>query len=168
MQADAGRVLGWAGGGGALVAVLSDRRTRPPLHRLFGQKGYRAEGLVKQAPSGLLVRSDAEVLIAEELTKAGVKFSYERRIRGGDGSWRLPDFTIYGPGGRAWYIEYLGMLDDAGYRSRVRVNQKWYERWKGGRVIFLTGSGGILRRRLQAMISDLRPLGLALRDRRAS
>lgn len=152
----------------AAAAALGDPGLRSAARRRLAGNSYRPEGLVRRTSGGLAVRSGAEVLIAEELEHAGIRYSYELSVSGGDGSRRLPDFTVYGPGGQSWYIEYLGMLDDRSYRDRVRRNRQWYDRWAGGRAIFLTGSGPALRGRVRNLIDELCPLGLALEDRRAS
>ena len=77
----------------------------------------------------LMVRSKNELLIAEALYTAGVRFLYEARlelvseITGSDGrkicntEILYPDFTIILPDGERIYWEHLGMWENEGYRE---------------------------------------------------
>ena len=87
-------------------------------------------GLKFKTSFGLMVRSKNELLIAEALYTAGVKFLYEARlelVEGiGDAATNretynmealFPDFTIILPDGERLYWEHLGMWENQGYRE---------------------------------------------------
>ena len=87
-------------------------------------------GLKFKTSFGLMVRSKNELLIAEALYTAGVKFLYEARlelVEGiGDAATNretynmealFPDFTIILPDGERIYWEHLGMWENEDYRE---------------------------------------------------
>lgn len=83
--------------------------------------------LIHRTRRGLAVRSKSEVIVADALTQAGLEFEYERRLIGGDGSVRYPDFTIEdAETGMRVYWEHLGMLADPDYQRRWRDKLTWY------------------------------------------
>ena len=73
-----------------------------------------------------LVRSKAELAIAEKLIAMGVNYVYEQPLVLG-GRTRWPDFTIEDDAaGVTYYWEHLGMLSDPVYEQRWRKKRKAY------------------------------------------
>lgn len=65
---------------------------------------------------GVLVKSKAEQIIADELYDSGIPFRYELGLRCADQSFRSPDFTIMSPStGKVFYWEHFGMIDKPEY-----------------------------------------------------
>jgi len=65
---------------------------------------------------GVLVRSKAEQIIADELFDYKVPFKYELGMKCADQSFRSPDFTIMNPvTGKVFYWEHFGMMDRPDY-----------------------------------------------------
>lgn len=86
------------------------------------------KGLINQTVRGEFVRSKSEVIIADRLHAAGVEYEYEKKLVM-DGMIRYPDFTIEDDAsGLTVYWEHLGMLGDAGYRSRWEAKLALYAR----------------------------------------
>lgn len=107
--------------------------------RLFavreGAQQYRAGDRRQVSTRGDRVASKSEVIIADLLHKyeklGRLTYSYEEELAapGGD-PWdlRLPDFTVR-VGGRTFYWEHCGMMDDPAYRQRWEaVRRPWYVR----------------------------------------
>jgi ATP-dependent exoDNAse (exonuclease V) alpha subunit len=83
--------------------------------------------LVHRTRRGELVRSKSEVAIADLLLSLGRDYKYEQPLEIG-GVRRYPDFTVKDDNsGATFYMEHLGMLDDAGYRARWERKLAWYE-----------------------------------------
>ncbi len=86
-------------------------------------------GLKFRTSFGLMVRSKNELLIAEALYSAGIRFLYEARLElvsiSGESSSHetyntevlYPDFTIILPDGEIIYWEHLGMWEKKDYRD---------------------------------------------------
>jgi hypothetical protein len=73
-----------------------------------------------------LVRSKAELAIAEKLIAMGVNYVYEQPLAIG-GRTRWPDFTIEDDAsGVTYYWEHLGMLSDPAYAVRWDEKRKAY------------------------------------------
>ncbi|WP_404292131.1 AAA family ATPase [Microvirga sp. RSM25] len=73
-----------------------------------------------------LVRSKAELAIAEKLIAMGVGYVYEQPLELG-GRTRWPDFTIEDDAsGITYYWEHLGLLSDPVYAKRWEVKRKAY------------------------------------------
>lgn len=66
---------------------------------------------------GIMVRSRAEVIIANALWHYGIPFVYEELFpyQSDNGKWYYPDFTIHLPDGRIIIWEHWGMLDKLSY-----------------------------------------------------
>ena len=74
-----------------------------------------------------LMISKSEVIIANELSAAGIDYCYELPFIGKDGSRRYPDFTIEDPDtGITWLWEHLGMLGNAEYDEKWSKKLEWY------------------------------------------
>jgi len=99
---------------------------RPEGDRCQDDRRYDA-GLIHRTARDELVRSKSEVIIANELYRLGVDYTYEKEPRFGAGSPRYPDFTIEdAASGLTVYWEHCGMLADPGYQARWEAKQKWY------------------------------------------
>jgi hypothetical protein len=80
-----------------------------------------------QAGSLCLMVSKSEVIIANELTTAGIVYEYELPFPGKDGTPRYPDFTIEDADtGVNWIWEHLGMLGNAEYDRKWKAKLQWY------------------------------------------
>jgi len=77
--------------------------------------------------TGIYVRSKAEAIVAETLTRLGLQFEYEKQLcnPGDPRDIRLPDFTIYHDG-ETYYWEHLGMLSEPEYKHNWDAKLKWY------------------------------------------
>ena len=72
---------------------------------------------------GVLVKSKAEQIIADELYDSGIPFRYELCLKCADQSFRSPDFTIINPAtGKLFYWEHYGMMDKPDY-ARDKVDK---------------------------------------------
>lgn len=105
-----------------------------PCHMLeFPQvKGsiFLQEGLIHRASTGIAVRSKSELLIYEELCRAGYRPEYEKPLTL-SGSTRYPDFTIEDEiSGRNIYWEHLGLLEREDYLRSWEAKRSWYRRNK--------------------------------------
>lgn len=99
--------------------------------------------LIHVAVNGEMVRSKNEVIVADILDKvAPGRWRYEVLLKGDDGSWCRPDFTISRPSGVPVYWEHLGKMNQPTYARRWEEKLGWYR------------SNGIL----PALDSDGRPL----------
>ena len=82
---------------------------------------------IHRSRRGELMISKSEVIIANELSAAGVVYEYERPFVGKDGTRRYPDFTIEDADtGITWFWEHLGMLGDAEYDGKWKAKLEWY------------------------------------------
>ncbi len=84
------------------------------------------KGLLHRTSRNELVRSKAELAIAEKLIAMGVNYVYERPLTLG-GKQRWPDFTIENDDtGVTYYWEHLGMLADPDYERRWQTKKASY------------------------------------------
>ncbi len=137
-------VIGVLAVGAAAVGIVATSwlaARREWRHRMHSAAALHPEGLRCRTSFGLVVRSQAEAQIAEELHAAGLRFWYERRLVAPDMTSRVPDFTLEDRWGRIWYLEHLGMLRSAEYRERWVNTQLWYERHQRGRLLLTTAEG---------------------------
>ena len=72
---------------------------------------------IHAAVCGIMVRSKAEVIIANALWHYGIPFVYEELFpyQSDSGKWYYPDFTIHLPDGRVIIWEHWGLLDKLSY-----------------------------------------------------
>lgn len=81
----------------------------------YVRSNYHPEALCHETPSGLLVRSKSEAMIATRLEELDIPFRYEPVIEL-DGVTRSPDFEIFLKNRRRLvYWEHLGLIENAGY-----------------------------------------------------
>jgi hypothetical protein len=99
---------------------------------------FLEDGLIHKTRRGESVRSKSEVIIANELHRLNIDYSYELAFIGNDGKVRYPDFTIEdAETGQIIIWEHLGLLHDPVYRKRWEVKLAWYRGegvlpWKEG------------------------------------
>lgn len=98
------------------------------------RRGWYEAGKIHEALSGDMLRSKSEVIIANMLHEREIPFQYEQPLFAGDGTIRLPDFTISWAG-KTYYWEHLGRLDLTDYAADWKVKQAWYERWFPGQLV---------------------------------
>jgi hypothetical protein len=83
--------------------------------------------LIHVAANGVMVRSKNEVIVADILDKVVPgKWRYEVLLKGADGSWRRPDFTISRSSGIPVYWEHLGKMEQPSYARRWAEKLEWY------------------------------------------
>ena len=84
------------------------------------------EGLIHRTKDpNLMVRSKSEVIIANELISAGLKFKYEELFKR-DGHQCLPDFTFVDLSDEIIIWEHLGMLTVPEYKASWEKKLKFY------------------------------------------
>ncbi len=88
---------------------------------------YLPEGRTLRTTRGERMRSKAEVLIAKTLYSYGVPFRYEQELAV-DGMTFHPDFTFEGAGGKEFYLEFCGMMDNPAYVESRKRKRDAYER----------------------------------------
>ena len=101
---------------------------------LTNRRGWYEAGKIHEALSGDMLRSKSEVIIANMLHERGVPFRYEQPLFAGDGTLRLPDFTVTWAG-KTYYWEHLGRLELTDYAQEWEQKRAWYERWFHGQLI---------------------------------
>lgn len=100
---------------------------RDPRPQDVGEGRFLEAHLIHRTTNGTLVRSKSEVIVANELSAAGIEFAYEKRFRGHDGTFRYPDFTIEDAAtGETFIWEHLGMLSDPRYAQEWERKKRWY------------------------------------------
>lgn len=105
--------------------------------------GYLSEGRTLRTSRGERMRSKAEVLIAETLYSYGIPFRYEQELQVGHMTFH-PDFTFEGAGGKEFYLEFCGMMDNPAYVESHKRKRSAYEaagiaEWRN--IIYLYASG---------------------------
>ncbi|MET9615414.1 AAA family ATPase [Kitasatospora indigofera] len=128
-----------------LTDLVTPPRPKVAMDRRGGVLGVFDANLIHLTHFGLAVQSKNEVIIANLLDRnARGRWEYERPVSAGDGSWRLPDFTIFTDDpDRPIYWEHLGMLNDAAYKAKWQRKEEWYAR-QGILPAPEGGPGGIL------------------------
>jgi hypothetical protein len=124
---------------------------------LTNRRGWYEAGKIHEALSGDMLRSKSEVIIANLLHERGIPFRYEQPLVAGDGTLRLPDFTISWRG-RMFFWEHLGRLDLPNYANEWEKKCAWYERWFPGQLL-TTEEGAHLSKAAAEVVDGL--IGLA-------
>ena len=79
---------------------------------------------------GLITRTRAEAMYAEQLYSAGFTIYYEKKLllRDEKGNYhrRYPDFTVPLAHGMVYYLEHKGMFQDPKYRARDEETMRLY------------------------------------------
>ena len=120
---------------------------------LRDRSGWYEAGKIHEALSGDMLRSKSEVIIANLLHEREIPFRYEEPLFAGDGTLRLPDFTVTWRG-ETFFWEHLGLLDLTDYAEQWEIKRAWYERWFPGQLL-TTEEGAQLSRDAQAVIERL-------------
>ena len=88
-------------------------------HAPYEQNPKYPEQLIHKTPSGHLVRSKSEAMIALYLHTQKIPFRYECALQLGE-STLYPDFTIIHPDtGEMFYWEHFGMMDEPFYYQKA-------------------------------------------------
>ena len=88
-------------------------------HAPYEQNPKYPEQLIHKTPSGHLVRSKSEAMIALYLHTEKIPFRYECALQLGE-STLYPDFTIIHPAtGEMFYWEHFGMMDEPFYYQKA-------------------------------------------------
>ena len=101
---------------------------------LRDRRGWYEAGKIHEALSGDMLRSKSEVIIANLLHEREIPFRYEEPLFAGDGTLRLPDFTVTWRG-QTFFWEHLGRLDLTEYAKGWSEKRAWYERWFPGQLL---------------------------------
>ncbi len=120
---------------------------------LKNRSGWYETGKIHEALSGDMLRSKSEVIIANLLHERQIPFLYEEPLFAGDGTIRLPDFTVTWRG-KTFYWEHLGRLDLTDYVREWDDKRTWYERWFPGQLL-TTQEGSQLSKDAEAVIEAL-------------
>ena len=120
---------------------------------LRDRSGWYEAGKIHEALSGDMLRSKSEVIIANLLHERQIPFLYEEPLFAGDGTLRLPDFTVTWRG-QTFYWEHLGLLDLNKYAKEWEVKRAWYERWFPGQLL-TTEEGSQLSKDAEALVERL-------------
>lgn len=92
----------------------------------YRQSDYKTEQKKFRTSRNLLVRTKAELIIAEKLYSYEIPFRYEQVLV--FGKYELaPDFTFPEKGGDEFYFEYCGMMDDPDYVNHFLWKRSTYE-----------------------------------------
>ena len=110
-------------------------------------------GKIHEALSGDMLRSKSEVIIANLLHDRQIPFRYEEPLFAGDGTLKLPDFTVVWRG-QTFYWEHLGRLDLTEYSDKWETKSAWYDYWFPGQLL-TTKEGPQLSRDAEAVIEKL-------------
>lgn len=120
---------------------------------LMDRSGWYEAGKIHEALSGDMLRSKSEVIIANLLHEREIPFLYEEPLFAGDGTLRLPDFTVTWRG-QTFYWEHLGRLDLTHYAKEWKVKRTWYEHWFPGQLL-TTQEGPQLSKDAESVIQTL-------------
>jgi len=120
---------------------------------LIHRRSWYEAGKIHEALSGDMLRSKSEVIIANQLHERNCPFRYEQPLFAGDGTLRLPDFTVTWKG-KTFFWEHLGMLDLTEYAEEWKAKRAWYERWFPGLVV-TTEEGPHLSKHAAEVISKI-------------
>jgi hypothetical protein len=123
-----------------------------------------AEHLIHKTRKGHLVRSRAELVIANILFDAGVEYEYERVCEGSVEPGRLrPDFSFVTADGDLIVWEHLGMLNREDYRRGWEWKQEWYAKngFVKGKTLFSSQEderGGLNSEELNALALKIKKM----------
>ncbi|WP_158596097.1 ATP-dependent DNA helicase [Oleomonas cavernae] len=121
--------------------------------QLLERRSWYESGKIHEALTGDMLRSKSEVIIANLLHERGIPFRYEQPLFAGDGTIKLPDFTVT-IAGRTFFWEHLGMLDQTNYAEDWAAKEAWYQRWFPGQLV-TTKESGRLSRDAEGLVTKL-------------
>ncbi len=111
-----------------------------------------------------MVRSKSELVIANHLFGAGLKYEYERPCEGAAAAGRLrPDFSFITDAGDLVIWEHLGMMNRGDYRRGWEWKTAWYLQngYEEGKNLFTTRDddrGGLDSRPIEETTERIRTL----------
>lgn len=112
------------------VVWMSDYRMTDGPGFTQSQNPFYREYLNQPTTFGLITRTRAEAMYAEQLYSAGFTIYYEKELvlRDENGKYhrRYPDFTIPLAGGLTYYLEHKGMVQNPKYRARDEETMRLY------------------------------------------
>ena len=108
----------------------------------LGMNKYQLNRIYKTV-DGNMVRSKSEVIICDLLSKACIKYEYERLLEYEPGKVINPDFTIFLEGGKELYWEHIGMLGNEKYSENWSRKMDIYEKYFPGQLLKTYESGAI-------------------------
>jgi hypothetical protein len=132
--------------------------------RADGENAPYAEHLVHRTLRGEMVRSKSELVIANHLFGAGLKYEYERPFDGTAAPGRLrPDFSFITDAGDVIVWEHLGLMHRDDYRRGWEWKKAWYAQngYIEGQNLFTTGDderGGLDSRIISATTAQIAAL----------
>jgi hypothetical protein len=118
----------------ALIGINSSLFTVRVVPSALEDRSWYQEGRIHRTLTEYMVRSKSEVIICNLLAGREIPFLYEYPLYASDGTFYLPDFTVTA-GGRQWYWEHLGIMDNPAYRERWEQKKAWYDRWFPGQLV---------------------------------
>lgn len=128
------------------VYLIEDNSNTQHLHQeiahYLGMNKYQLNRIYKTV-DGNMVRSKSEVIICDLLSKAGIKYEYERLLEYEPGKVINPDFTIFLEGGKELYWEHIGMLGNEKYSENWSRKMDIYEKYFPGQLLKTYESGAI-------------------------
>ena len=111
--------------------------------------------LIYETNDGTYVRSKSEVIIANLLHAADIKYQYEEKLYYTDTKWIEPDFTLFLPNGEKLYWEHVGMLGKEEYDLRWSEKIDIYKQYFPGQMI-KTYESGVLSNDVSRLIRDIK------------
>lgn len=128
------------------IYVLENNHNSQHLHqeiaRYLGMDKYHLNRIYK-TEDGNNVRSKSEVIICEQLAKAGIRYKYEEPLEYKSGKYISPDFTLYLDDGGIYYWEHVGMLGNEDYDDNWTKKLRIYNECFPGQLIKTYESGAI-------------------------
>lgn len=128
------------------VYLIEDNSNTQHLHQeiahYLGMNKYQLNRIYKTV-DGNMVRSKSEVIICDLLSKACIKYEYERLLEYEPGKVINPDFTIFLEGGKELYWEHIGMLGNEKYSENWSRKMDIYEKYFPGQLLKTYESGAI-------------------------
>ncbi|MDR0912566.1 MAG: AAA family ATPase [Methanobrevibacter sp.] len=121
------------------------------------------ENYIHITSTGENVLSKSEVIIANLLHSAGIKYIYEKKLKNlkdDSKDYRKPDFTIITPNGTEVYWEHCGMMGVSDYRQGWEEKKEVYlkngiSEEKGNLIVTMDNlSGGIDSQEIKEIINE--------------
>jgi len=95
----------------------------------FEMNPFYSDELIYETKRGDMVRSKAELIIADIYYDLGIPYRYEAKLNLKNGEYRFPDFTVLDVRKRkVVYHEHLGLIDSEEYRlSNLRKMEQYQD-----------------------------------------
>lgn len=108
-----------------IIRRMNNLFTDNPIFEYYEKyNSYFDKNKIHITNNGEFVRSKSEVIIADNLSKNGIFYEYERELTLGDRRF-IPDFTIE-KDGKVYIWEHLGMMDDKVYKAKWEDKKSVY------------------------------------------